>query len=372
MKLNYELDKYSILRSLFWVNSINHFIKAGERQKMKGHLAIAIVEAIPLIGQIASLTEYAIIKLNKKLSKIDLRTDEKHDVKVIKEARIADKHTNKIIHYNKNVERTATLIPTKKDSQLGSGGTGTVLVSREDENRAVKKAVNVSLENEYEIGQVVSQNPLFVQTHNLYIKHYDEYDTIHKLELERVHGRALTGYYQNFDVKLKKQTALNALESLKEGIEFLYDENIAWLDINDGNILVTNEGTIKICDYQYWEKQEDKNVLTKKLLVGSMEITGWVLKSSFLRYQSKKSVANIQFPSSFFDRKINIPSQIISLRTNYDGDWLNNLNINGLKTDKARKEFLIKYIDAVIEELKKMEEPEYQDANEFFTGHPLA
>ena len=63
-KLNYELDSYSWKSVLLWGASFDHFKKAkGSNGKNKIiHLTIAAIELIPILGQIASLFEWAIVR----------------------------------------------------------------------------------------------------------------------------------------------------------------------------------------------------------------------------------------------------------------------------------------------------------------------
>lgn len=59
---NYALDKYSIKNALFWGNCKKHIEKAsGDPERKVGHLFIAVMEGIPVFGQVASLLEYAIV-----------------------------------------------------------------------------------------------------------------------------------------------------------------------------------------------------------------------------------------------------------------------------------------------------------------------
>lgn len=66
MKFNYSLDNYSFTKAFFWGNTQDHWRKShGE---LNGHRIIAIVEAIPIIGQIASLFEWVLVSLLKDKS----------------------------------------------------------------------------------------------------------------------------------------------------------------------------------------------------------------------------------------------------------------------------------------------------------------
>lgn len=73
--LNFALDaqKYTKCRALLWGNCAGHFQKAFGAEAMSGgrrfvHFLIAVIELVPVIGQVASLFERAIVKgvLEKK------------------------------------------------------------------------------------------------------------------------------------------------------------------------------------------------------------------------------------------------------------------------------------------------------------------
>jgi WD40 repeat protein len=82
ISLNYALENYDLKKALLWGNSIEHFKKAvtsTERTKRFIHIAIGVAEFFPLIGQIASLFEYAIVQYKHHLTRQQLLHEAKMD-----------------------------------------------------------------------------------------------------------------------------------------------------------------------------------------------------------------------------------------------------------------------------------------------------
>ncbi len=85
--LNFALDaqKYTVCRALLWGNCAGHFKKAFGSEALSGghrfvHLLIAALELIPIVGQVASLFETAIIRgLTTKLPAHNFTTIEKFE-----------------------------------------------------------------------------------------------------------------------------------------------------------------------------------------------------------------------------------------------------------------------------------------------------
>ncbi len=62
-KFNYTIKEYSLPKALLWGNCVSHWNEAetGNLKGRKVHRLIAIIEAVPLLGQLASLIEYFIV-----------------------------------------------------------------------------------------------------------------------------------------------------------------------------------------------------------------------------------------------------------------------------------------------------------------------
>lgn len=363
MKLNYSLNEYTIFQALTWGNCLGHFRKIGEGQRIKGHLAIAIVEIIPIIGQVASFIELGVVKINDYIIKKNVELIDKIETPDIAKVQYLAKE---VIYYKKGDKN---IIPTVKNNILGSGSTGSVYIHRNNENHVVKKGQDsISLEKEFRIGEVLNHHPLFVKTHNLFVKQYE--NTVkHKLELERVYGITLNRLCEIDDLRLRKKTTLELFASLREGIEFLYNQGIGWDDVNRGNIIITKDGNIKICDYGKWIIISDKNELTKYLFLGLMQMTGTLIEASFLSYNNYVNIIRFIYPSSifpnnFFQMQIRTPYNYY-----FDEGWFNNLKIDDLKNDKERIDFLNQYIDAVIAQIEKIKEPEFDSSSNVFTAN---
>lgn len=70
---NYTIDKYSLKDALLWGNCAEHWKKTqtGNLQGRVVHGSIALLESIPIIGQIASLIEFRIMKDLDQTTSID-------------------------------------------------------------------------------------------------------------------------------------------------------------------------------------------------------------------------------------------------------------------------------------------------------------
>jgi hypothetical protein len=377
-KFNYSLDEYSVGKAFGWGNFTGHVDKAKQTDgwTRAAHILIAAAEVLPIISQIASILEYTIVKCwgdksesytmealaTRNFSVLNQESNPIESLNTINFT-LNNQRENKIIHYQKG--QTAENVPTKKDGCLGHGQFGGVYLHRNHANNVVKKGRN--LKNDFEIGNKVNGHELFGKTYDLFIKEYPSQDTKHKLEMEKIDGIELNKLYNNSDFKLNKKHTLSVLESLKSGVNFLYDKNVVWCDVNDGNALITKDGQLKIIDYGYWDIENDPSKKTEEILLGTMELVGWILKSSFVRYQKtdREKEGNIQFPTSIFNDRNALPGQVMSIyKQKFSQDqFMRDLKLNHLKTDEERKAFLMHYLEEVIAEIAKLEEPQYEIRN---------
>lgn len=266
-----------------------------------------------------------------------------------------------IIHYEKG--KTKEVVPTSKDDFLGRGNFGAVYVHGNNPELVVKKAVLFNLENEFAVGKRINGHPLFVNTHNLYVKNYPEDsgyqpEPKQKIVMDRVRGESLTKFL-SVTSKIDKEKTIATLESLKSGISFLYDKEVVWCDVNDGNILFTPDNHPKIIDYGMWVIEPDPEARTKGLLFGAMEAVGWIMRASFIRgnNQSLPNEKDLIFPNEFFIDNTNIPFQILPLDCVGNEEWVQNLQIEQLNSDEERKRLLVRYIDEVITKFREQQEP---------------
>ncbi len=70
LKLNYSLTNYSWINSLAWGNCLGHYKQAFSQGGTASyvHTVIALVESLPIVGQIASCLETAIVKKVKRVN----------------------------------------------------------------------------------------------------------------------------------------------------------------------------------------------------------------------------------------------------------------------------------------------------------------
>ena len=267
------------------------------------------------------------------------------------------------ITYVKGEKRTKELIPTEKEP-LARGSKGVVHVHRDDSKLVVKKmGGKEEIRDEYLIGAKLD-HPNIVKTRKLFIKKYPD-KTKYKLVMDRINGTPLTSFYHNSVKKLSKEEANSLLSQAKECCLYLFDQKVGWGDVNDENVIVTSDEShpekrnLKLIDFEYWKTIEDPQERALQLLLGSMEIAGWIVKSSFLRAHpdlvNRDREQAIIFPKEFFGCKINL-SQILSTRGTgfYSKEkWMINLKnkISNMNENEIR-DLLASYFSSINLDLK--------------------
>ncbi len=93
---------------------------------------------------------------------------------------------------------------------------------------------------------------------------------------------------------------------------YLLEKKIYWADINAGNIFITEEKNLMICDFGVWEEFTENRLGAVKIFIGSMEIVAWLLKNSPFNHL-EGSLGTILFPESFFGIKLPY-EQILSIQ----------------------------------------------------------
>lgn len=239
---------------------------------------------------------------------------------------------------------------------LGEGSEGTVYVRRLQASHAIKKSF-YNIQNEYILG-ILLKHPNFNKTHRLYIKRYEETQKVrhpqlkYKLVMDKIEGVRLTEIYGDQAPKLSDAVVKSLLQQAEDCCLYLFDQNIAWKDVNSKNIFVTEENQLKICDFGYWKKQTDPQKKTLSLLLGSIELVEWILKSAQSLPDHPSPNQDIVFPKECFDEQM-IPHEhehIYSIDDyKYKEEaWLQKIQQKLEKmTDKEKQDFLKNYFKKV-------------------------
>lgn len=214
------------------------------------------------------------------------------------------------IVYTQGITKTKDIIPAKKE-RLGKGHSSQVFEHRYNESLVIKKSGH-SLEKEYEIGLFLD-HPHLVKMRRLYLKQYPT-KTKYKLVIDKIHGQTISRYYRG-SKKLSNEIVNKLFSQVLDCCLYLFKQKVGWADVNDGNIYVLDkENNLMLADFDKWRVIEDSKLRAWQLLLGSMEIVGWIVRSS-----SQLAVNNhfqleseILFPQEFFEEKIDL-TQILSI-----------------------------------------------------------
>lgn len=238
---------------------------------------------------------------------------------------------------------------------IGKGSEGRVYEIREHENLVVKKSGS-PIENEYNISKKLTEN--ISPSSHLFCKVYDNfiYDNHDLIIMDRVFGKSMN-YYYNSNEKISKAQAIKLINDARKACLELYAKGIIWVDINDGNIYNQDSGSLKIIDYGCWEEMEDKNKLSYYLLIGSMELVGWIIKCSEIRKNNevnenqRNKEYSIIFPQTFLEEGPRDQIMSYSHRYNKEIHWQEKLME---QIEKGNHEQLItSYFNDVIESFSK-------------------
>lgn len=254
----------------------------------------------------------------------------------------------------------------KGQPALGKGAYGEVVHVRGVNNQVMKKALPVDnpegLKGEYAIGARLD-HPNLVKIHALQIKEYEGGEAKHKLVMDKIEGKPLD-HYRLGSEKLSQTQFLRLMDQAKECCTYLYDQNVYWGDVNNGNIFVegeTNAPTLRLCDYGNWREERDIDKKAKGLLLGAMELTGWLVRGA-AQIRDNDIKYGIIHPQAFFDAEIK--HQILTADFRHpdrapipgadlhdEKVWMQAMmaRIKEMKSDDEIKAFLGAYFDAVKE-----------------------
>ncbi len=408
-----SVELYTLKNVFNWEICINH-IKSVNFENPKTalvHLVLGILEAIPIFGQLISLAEYSIVKLshlNKTDKKIqEIVTSNKTDFKsgsnsshnpglsavsTVNQSKKNSLGTSKqidfpseekndfqelleldVINYIKGETRTRDLkISTKNQKIYGKGAYGEVRGIKQKQEQVLKKTNQKdALRNEFEIAKKIGDHPNFVRIDKLYIKKYPNGRTQEKLLMEKIEGHELTQYC--LCEKLSSEEIISYLNTLKDCCVYLFKRGIYWRDLNAGNLMVLKDRSgIKLIDFGYWGEVENSELRAKVLFLGSLEIVGWMLKSSFMRKTSidREKELGVQYPLKFFEKEVTPPYQTYSLfrvDSYANADWMQ-LFCEKIKngSDKEIIKILENYFDCVITKIKSTQKYSIRSLLQYF------
>lgn len=226
-----------------------------------------------------------------------------HEISEMKTPSFQSKIVPQPIEYKKGEQQTRDLIPTEK-TPLGKGQFGSVHPHKTNAGRVVKKSYN-TLEHEYEIGNKLD-HPNIVKVHQLHIKGYPERETAsgvtvpknYKMTMDKIEGGTLESLMNN-QQKISPSQARTLLSQAQNCCLYLLDQQVAWADLNRGNIFVAHpDNRLVLTDFAFWHEDGDVKKRAKELLLGSMELAKNIVisLSAIENEEIEKAVLQIILP----------------------------------------------------------------------------
>lgn len=263
------------------------------------------------------------------------------------------------IIYKHGEVKSRDVIPRNKNKRLGKGNVADAVYEHgKDSKLAVKKGDF----KEYEIGATL-RHPNLAKTYQFYKKTgkknlQGNERVVNRFVMDKVEGKSMTNYYRSGNV-LSNKEAVKLLTQAKDCCGYLFDQNVVWKDVNDGNIFIENKSkNLKLIDFGFWKKEEDPKKKGLELLLGAMELSGWVIRNTEKGKSGENNVgaqafrSQVLFPEKFFGEKIDY-KQIVS----YFGPSYQELKPVIEKMEKMNDEelkiFVTSYFDHVIAEFEK-------------------
>lgn len=288
-------------------------------------------------------------------------------------------------YQTKSVNKTDQTKKTPKVF-LGKGLYGSVTVDKDDPGVAVKKSKD-NISRDFLIGTQLD-HPNIVKMKGLYIKEQNPEEGPYKILKYKVLMERLEGNtFYRIDEGLDQNEIMKLLEEAKSIMLHLFEKKISWVDIHSNNILLTPDKSLKICDLGPWKEETNNVDLTKHLLVGAMEVVATIIgvstkykkaheklenlrreltsqmpvsKSKMKNFEAeKREMMKIMYPPKIFGRQIPlrpIQTDHRNIKAFDKAYWMKPLasEIQRIGSDEEKlKNFLNKYIDAVIEGIKE-------------------
>ena len=173
---------------------------------------------------------------------------------------------------------------------LGIGTTGSVHVLISNPALALKRGkLNKDLSSEYKLGKSFDHRNL-VRHDRLYRKQYST-TFRDKLVMERVYGYTLDKLKAE-NKKFSKEQLIDLIDQLRDCFLYLYQQEVIPSDCNDENILIANDGIVKICDFEMWNHQRVPLDLAQGISSMFFKIAEQFVECSYLSYQIKQQILN--------------------------------------------------------------------------------
>ncbi len=299
-----------------------------------------------------------LIQKMEDLQKLPSRTPSKEsllsDVGSLSDEALQSFSSSEPIVYIKGETKTQDLVPTEKHV-LGKGKSGRVHQHLTKASLVVKKSIQ-DLGHEYEIGARLN-HPNLVRVYRLYIKHYQDQDSPkpdkYKLVMRKINGSTISKYYGG-EEKISDEIVKRLIQQAEDCCLYLFDQGIAWGDVNNGNIFINHKGNLMLADFGHWHSFPNSQAKTLQLLMGAMEIVGWIVKSSNLRVDNQKhpeEEKGVIFPKVFFGEQLNYPQILSFFGANiYDSKpWMQRIKAKmEHMNDQGMKKFLQSYFAQVL------------------------
>lgn len=329
------MEIYNIKNVFCWGLCVHHANHAStENFRGLAHFALAILECPPLLGQVVSLFEwggvFVLSCLDKDPKDKVSKTDALAKIKLVDTQR--DIPEPQIISYTKGILKTEKLnISTGgQANKLGKGMCGEVFRLKEQKGWVLKKTHGDN-QKEWEIAVRIRSCITFVEPGNFYIKtkknsEGSEYK-LTKMQMKEIQGSTIEnirddlyrseGFKQGF-IRIYKQDLSKLLKEAKESCLYLFDQKVAWKDVNAQNIFISprNEDKhLRVIDYGFWNIYEDGNEekLSIELFLGSIELVSWLLKVTE-DLPEKKDKYSFVYPKTFFGKDCSGVGHVHSLR----------------------------------------------------------
>lgn len=237
------------------------------------------------------------------------------------------------IEYKKGDIKTRDIVPTEKEI-LGEGAYGKVYVHLNNKQLVVKKS-HVNIAKEYKIGLELD-HPCLVKPHYLFIKKYSNGTSKYQMVMEKIDGCSIRTLDKH-EKKLTCEQILMILIQAKGCCIYLYNQNVVWGDVNRGNIFLTNDNRLMICDFGCWRIEREPINKATGLLGCTMNIIDLLIYYSLFKEIPIAIKKSITEPSELFEKNILKSDAKARLHS----------------SDDERIKLLEEYFDTVISRLKE-------------------
>lgn len=339
MQLNYSLlnspQGYSLSAGDLLGSLITGFtgVPYAVRHQELGHRWIALLMYCPIIGALAALTERITVSLLQKYYQAKAYTPtplQPERVKKMEPDQVgklgkiptplleplkpleppvppapepvkrppSPREVTECRRYMKGITKTYTLVPAQK-RELGRGATSKVHIHATHPEWVVKKAIGVSLADEYAFG-VRLRHPMLVAQHGYFVKDFPNGATKDKIVMDRIEGQTINNFY-NTGGTLDNDTLGRFILAVADCARYLFEEGVIWGDLNHGNIFITpDKKMVKVIDYERWVTEENRAYRATGLMLGAITILKRLMSVAEIYKGGDRVAESIILPMSFF------------------------------------------------------------------------